>query len=200
MPNLTTIGSARVAPKSRPAGRVKVSQARAAVTRTAPGAHALRVICVDDHMVLVEGLRALFEIDGGIEIVGRLASASRLVDEVERLQPDVVILDIEMPGPDAFEMTDRMKRKFPGVRVVVLSAHIRDAFISASFRSGVCAYFAKSDELKDIVGGIYKVAQSRTGSFLLGPKVSERCRPVSNADTAVVGSRTTRRSCARERR
>src|SRR5690348_11493334 len=58
----------------------------------------IRVLCVDDHAVLVEGLKARFSIDGGIEVAGRLATAARLVEEVERLRPDVVLLDIEMPG------------------------------------------------------------------------------------------------------
>jgi DNA-binding NarL/FixJ family response regulator len=138
----------------------------------------VRVLCVDDHVVLVEGLKARFAIEGGIEIVGHLITAARLVEEVGRLRPHVVMLDIEMPGPDAFEMTDRMRRKYPEVRVIVLSAHIRDAFISASFRAGVCAYFAKSDELADIVRGIHECAGSSSGSFLLGPKVRERCRPI----------------------
>lgn len=137
----------------------------------------LRVMCVDDHVVLVEGLRALFAIDGSIEIVGRLASASRLVEEAGRLHPDVVVLDIEMPGPDAFEMADRLRRQHPDVRVLVLSAHVRDAFISSSFRAGVSAYFAKSDTLEDIVRGIHEVARGGAGAFVLGPKVRERCRP-----------------------
>lgn len=144
-----------------------------------PASHAVRVLCVDDHAVLVEGLRAQFAIDGGIEVVGRLATAARLCDEVERLRPDAVLLDIEMPGPDAFETADRLKRSHPEVRIIVLSAHIRDAFISASFSSGICAYFAKSDELEDIVGGIHEVMRDRHGSFLLGPKVRERCRPAA---------------------
>src|SRR5690349_3888626 len=91
---------------------------------------ALRVLCVDDHAVLVEGLQARFAIRGEIEVVGSLPTAERLVEEVTRLRPDVVVLDIEMPGPDAFEMTDRLKRRHPEVRVIVLSAHVRDAYIS----------------------------------------------------------------------
>ncbi|MEK6703475.1 MAG: response regulator transcription factor, partial [Planctomycetota bacterium] len=139
--------------------------------------HAIRVLCVDDHAILVEGLRAQFAINGGIEIIGRLATAARLVDEVERLRPDLVLLDIEMPGPDAFEMADRLKRAHPEIRVVMLSAHIRDAYISASFAAGVSAYFSKSDELEDIVSGIHEVMRSQTGTYLLGPKVRDRCRP-----------------------
>jgi DNA-binding NarL/FixJ family response regulator len=134
--------------------------------------------------VLVEGLKAQFAIDGGIKIVGRLPTAAGLLEEVQHLRPAVVLLDIEMPGPDAFEMADRLKRAHPSVRIIVLSAHIRDAFITASFAAGVCAYFAKSDELEDIVGGIHEVMRSRSGSFALGPKVRERCRPLSSRKSA----------------
>ncbi|MGH7132713.1 MAG: response regulator transcription factor [Phycisphaerales bacterium] len=142
--------------------------------------HAIRALCVDDHAVLVEGLKAQFAIDGGIEIVGRLATAGKLIEEVERLRPGVVLLDIEMPGPDAFEMATRLKHAHPEVRIFVLSAHIRDAFISASFSAGASAYFAKSDELEDIVRGIHEVMQVKSGTFLLGPKVRERYRPITS--------------------
>jgi len=145
-----------------------------------PATHAIRVLCVDDHAMLVEGLKAQFAIDGGIEVVGRLATAAHMIDEVQRLEPDAVLLDIEMPGPDAFETADRLKRSFPKVRVIVLSAHVRDAYISASFAAGACAYFSKADELEDIVRGIHEVISSKRGTFVLGPKVRDRCRvPVS---------------------
>jgi len=138
----------------------------------------IRVLCVDDHAILVEGLAARLAIEGGIEVVGRLASAELLVEEVDRLKPDVVILDIEMPGPDAFEMADRLKHRQRNARVMVLSAHIRDTFVSAAFRAGAAAYYSKADELSDIVRGIIEVARSRPHSFLLGPKVRARCQPV----------------------
>lgn len=157
-------------------GGGSASHAEAAISS---GLRPLRVLCVDDHVVLVEGLKARFAIDGGMQVVGCLTTAEGLAEAVERLRPDVVLLDIEMPGPDAFEMTDRVKRRHPEVRVIILSAHIRDAFISASFRVGISGYFAKSDELDDIVGGIYEVAGNKSDSFLLGPKVQERCRPVT---------------------
>ncbi len=144
--------------------------------RPPTASHAIRVLCVDDHAVLVEGLKAQFGIDGQIEVVGRLASAERLLEEVERLHPHMVLLDIEMPGPDAFEMADRLKNSHPGVRVIILTAHIRDGFISASFAAGASAYFAKSDDLEDIVAGIHEVMRSRGRTFVLGPKVRGRCR------------------------
>lgn len=147
-------------------------------SKNSTASHAIRVLCVDDHAVLVEGLKAQFAIEGKIEVIGRLNTATRLVDEARRLKPNAILLDIEMPGADAFEMADRLKRTLPEIRVIVLSAHIRDAFISASFAAGACAYFAKSDELEDIVQGILQVMQSRSNTFVLGPKVRERCCPL----------------------
>jgi len=138
----------------------------------------VRVLCVDDHAVLVEGLKAQFAIDGRIGVVGRLESAEKLLEEVSRLRPDVVLLDIEMPGPDAFEMADRLRHMHPKVRVVFLSAHIRDAYITAAYKCGAWGYFAKSDELEAIGEGVMAVARSAAGTFVLGPKVQQRCRPL----------------------
>lgn len=138
-------------------------------------------MCVDDHAVLVEGLRAQFAIDNRIGVVGRLPSAERLFEESARLKPDIVLLDIEMPGPDAFEMADRLRHMQPNARVIFLSAHVRDAFISAAYTCGAWGYFAKGDELEDIAAGVREVARSVAGTFVLGPKVRERCRPVGPA-------------------
>lgn len=158
--------------------------------RAEAASHAIRVLCVDDHAVLVQGLKAQFAITAGIEIVGRLASANGLVAEVDRLRPNVVIMDIEMPGADAFEMADRLRQAHPDVRMVVLSGHIRDSYISASYRAGASAYFAKSDELEDIVRGIYEVVCSGAAAFVLGPRVRERCSPQVVGETASNGHAT----------
>jgi DNA-binding NarL/FixJ family response regulator len=136
--------------------------------------HAIRVLCVDDHPLVVDGLRAQFEIDARIEVVGQLASATDLVQEARRLNPHAVLLDIEMPGPDAFEMADRLRHACPGVRIIVLSAYARDSYVSAAFSAGACAYFTKSDDVREIIEGIREVAGSPPGAFLLGPTLKER--------------------------
>jgi DNA-binding NarL/FixJ family response regulator len=152
---------------------------------------AIRVLCVDDHPVIHEGLRAQFEIDGGIEIVGQLALAERLVSEVARVRPHVVLLDIEMPGPDAFETAERLRDLHPEVRIIVLSAHIRDGYISAAFKSGASGYFSKADALEEIMFGIRDVAGGNQGAFVLGAKVRERCRPLHARHAAGGGRRDT---------
>ncbi len=157
---------------------------------------AVRVLCVDDHAVLLDGLAARFALEDGIELVGRLNSAARLLAECDRLRPDVVVLDIEMPGPDAFEIADRLKHKRGmGVssgqseaRVMVLSAHVRDAFISAAFKAGASAYFSKADDLADIIRGVYQVARGQLSEFVLGPKVRERCQPMAMRGSAAAGT------------
>lgn len=175
---------ARTSSDASPRG---IHQAADRTPATSPHSHVVRVLCVDDHAVLVEGLAARFALEQGLELVGRLASAERLVEECDRLKPHVVVLDIELPGPDAFEEADRLQHRQGAARVMVLSAHIRDAFISAAFRAGASAYFSKADDLADIVRGIYEVARSQPNEFLLGPKVRERCRPiVGGAQPAIV--------------
>lgn len=141
----------------------------------------VRVLCVDDHAVLVEGLKAQFAIDGRVRVVGRLGSADKLLEEVARLKPDVVLLDIEMPGPDVFEMADRMRHANPGLRFAFLSAHIRDGYLAAAYKCGAWGYFAKGDELEDIVEGIKEMARSTNGTFVMGPKVRQRCAQAGNA-------------------
>jgi DNA-binding NarL/FixJ family response regulator len=157
--------------------RRKASQNEAIRAGDDPG---IRVLCVDDHAVLVEGLRAKFAVEKRIRIVGSLESADRLLQETARLRPDIVLLDIEMPGPDVFERADRLRREFPGLRFIFLSAHIRDGYLAAAYKCGAWGYFAKGDELDDIVAGIVEVARSTAGTFVMGPKVRARCRPMTN--------------------
>lgn len=140
---------------------------------------AIRVLCVDDHAVLVEGLRAQFTIDGRLDVVGRLGTTERLLEEFTRLKPDLVLLDIEMPGPDVFETANRLRQVYPGARFVFLSAHIRDAYLTAAYKCGARGYFAKGDDPDAIVAGLIVVARSPTSTFLMGPKVRERCAPAS---------------------
>lgn len=138
----------------------------------------VRILCVDDHAFLINGLEARFELEEDLVSVGRLANAEGIVGEVKRTAADVVLLDIEMPGPDPFEAADNIRRQCPEAKTIILSAYVRDHYISAAFKAGVWGYFSKSDEVDAIVEGIRKVAR---GVFALGPKVKDRCKPVKGA-------------------
>src|SRR5262245_24949561 len=134
----------------------------------------IRILCVDDHAFLVEGLSARFALERDFELVGRLSSAENLAAEVKRTRAQIVLLDIEMPGPDPFDALAELTRQNEDVRVIILSAYIRDHYIESAYKAGAWGYFCKSDEMDDIVAGIRKVVG---GEFALGPKVQERCQP-----------------------
>ncbi len=138
----------------------------------------IRVLCVDDHSFLIEGLAARFDLESDLEFVGSLPNAERLVSEVKESRPDIVLLDIEMPGPDPFEAADDLRRQCPDVRTVFLSAYVRDHYISAAVKAGAWGYFSKSEDADTIVKGIRRVAG---GDFAFSPKVQERCRPARGA-------------------
>jgi DNA-binding NarL/FixJ family response regulator len=150
----------------------------------------VRVLAVDDHALLREGMRVQLGLDPEIDFVGALPDPSGLLDEVGRLRPDVVTLDVEMPGPEVFEAADAMRHRFPDVKFIFLSAHIRDSLLSAAYRCGASGYFAKGDDLTELAAGIKRVARAARGTFVMGPKVLAQCP----AARAVRGVRRTRRA------
>ncbi|MEE9533055.1 MAG: response regulator transcription factor [Acidimicrobiia bacterium] len=139
----------------------------------------IRILCVDDHAFLIDGLQARFALERDVECVGRRPSAKGLVAEVKRSRPDIVLMDIEMPGPDPFEVAKDLRRQCPEVRTIILSAYVRDHYIKAAFDVGCWGYLSKSDDPDEIMAGIRKAAR---GEFAFGPKVQERCRPAKGGE------------------
>jgi len=131
----------------------------------------IRILCVDDHSFLVSGLESRIALERDLEFVGSMSSAASLLSTVRELQPDVILLDIEMPGPDPFEVAHDVAKSHAKTKIIFLSAHVRDHYIRPAILAGAWAYFAKSDEPTAILDGIRKV---HTGAFAFGPKVEER--------------------------
>jgi DNA-binding NarL/FixJ family response regulator len=148
----------------------------------------VRVLCVDDHAVLIEGLKSQFNIDRQLKCVASLDSAEGLNDAVVTHHPDVVLLDIDMPGPDVFQVVDRLHRSHPETRFVFLSAHIKNNFLTEAYRCGSSGYFAKGDDLAEIVDGIKRVARCQDGTFVTGLKVRARCQPPKNRGPRASGT------------
>ncbi|MHC4407979.1 MAG: response regulator [Planctomycetota bacterium] len=130
-----------------------------------------KVLCVDDHAFLAEGLRSKISLESDMDFVGWLPDATNLVKEVEERKPDVVTLDIEMPGPDPFEALSAVTRRCPDARVIVLSAYIRDRYLDAAVESGAWGFLSKADDPDTIVQAIRRVAD---GEFAIGPSVEGR--------------------------
>jgi len=133
----------------------------------------IRVLSVDDHAFLAEGLRARLSLEPDMEFVGHVQRAEGLVDMVRKFNAQIVLLDIEMPGPDPFAATAELRRECPTVQTIILSAYVRDRYVDATVKAGAWGYLAKSDSPDSIINAIRDVA---TGKFAFGPVVLERCR------------------------
>jgi DNA-binding NarL/FixJ family response regulator len=130
-----------------------------------------RVLCVDDHAFLAEGLRSKISLEIDMLFVGWLPDATNLVKEVEDRKPDIVTLDIEMPGPDPFEALSEVTRRCPDVRVIMLSAYVRDRYLDAAVEAGAWGFLSKADDPDTIVQAIRRVS---AGDFAIGPSVEGR--------------------------
>jgi len=131
----------------------------------------IRVLCVDDHAFLAEGLRSKISLEPGMEFVGWLPDASHLVAKVKEHDAAVVTIDIEMPGPDPFEAVADVQRRCPDVRTIMLSAYVRDSYIDAAVEAGAWGYLCKSDDPDGIITAIREVVAGRVA---FGPSVHER--------------------------
>lgn len=140
--------------------------------REAVGNKTIRLFCVDDHAFLIEGLRSRFEREQGLEFLGSLPSAQGLLEAIQRDNPDVVLLDIDMPGPDPFEIAESIKAQAPRCHVVFLSAFVRHSYLDAAMKAGAWGYVSKRDAPSEIIGVI---RQAAAGKFALSPEVITHC-------------------------
>lgn len=147
----------------------------------------IRLLCVDDHRFIIEGLSARAKSEPDIEFVGTLASADELVSEVARLRPDVVLLDLDMPGCSPLDAMAESLRRAPATRFVVLTAYLRDVNLSAAIRLGAAGFFSKNDTPTAIFEGIRRAAE---GGSAFGTDVTERMQSLKGAGTdAAVSTR-----------
>lgn len=146
----------------------------------------IKVLCVDDHEFLVEGLRSRLEIEDDMEFVGRLTTAEGLIEQVRRTGADVVLVDIDMPGPDVFDSISQLHRAVPDARAVVLSAHVRDKYLNSAHRAGAWGYLSKADPPSEIIDCIRRVGG---GEHCFSSSVIKRAGSVEATEEAFAGSR-----------
>lgn len=124
----------------------------------------IRVLLVDDHKILREGLRSLLERQAGIEVVGEASDGQEALQKVEALQPDVVVMDVAMPGMDGLEATKHIKEQFPETRVLVLTQYDEQQFVMPLLRAGASGYVLKRSGRKEVLRAIRSVVKE--GAFL----------------------------------
>ena len=124
----------------------------------------IRILVVDDHAVLRDGIRALLGLHDDIEVVGEASEGKEAVGKAQELMPDVVIMDIAMPGMDGLEATRRIKKKHPKMKVLVLTQHDNKEYILSVIKAGASGYVPKRALGSELVSAIRAVQEG--DSFL----------------------------------
>ena len=129
------------------------------------------IVLAEDHAVVRQGIRALLEREPDLSVVGEAADGLEAVDLVERTQPDVLVLDLTMPGLGGLDVALRVTRRSPRTRIVILSMHAGEAFVVQALRNGAAAYVLKESSGTELVRAIREVL---TGRRYLSPPLSDR--------------------------
>ncbi|MCI0478422.1 MAG: response regulator transcription factor [Anaerolineales bacterium] len=122
----------------------------------------IRVLLVDDHAILREGLRALLSCYDDVQVVGEAKNGAVALEQVEALQPDVVIMDIAMPVMDGFESTRQIRLKYPQTRVLVLTQYEDKEYVVPLLRAGASGFVLKQALGADLINALRTVAQGET--------------------------------------
>ena len=131
----------------------------------------IRILIAEDQRIVREGLIALLEDEPEVEIVGEAADGAQALALYERLRPDVVLMDLQMPQLDGAEATRRIRGAYPEARILVLTTYATDEFIFTALRAGARGYLLKDASADELLAAIRAVQQGRTW---LAPAVAER--------------------------
>jgi DNA-binding NarL/FixJ family response regulator len=131
---------------------------------------ALRVVIADDQGIVRGGLRMILEA-AGMEVVGEAADGRQAIDLVARVRPDVVLMDIRMPGVDGITATQQITRDRPMVKVLILTTYGADEYVYDALRAGAAGFLLKMDSPPRLVDAVRVVA---AGEALLAPEITRR--------------------------
>lgn len=116
----------------------------------------IRVLLVDDYEVVLLGLRRMLELDGRIKVVGEASNGEEAIAKAATLQPDVVTMDLKMPGMDGITATRRLKQEMPNVHVLAMTMY-GDDLIQEAIEAGVSGYILKETDCEQIIQAIHQI-------------------------------------------
>jgi DNA-binding NarL/FixJ family response regulator len=129
------------------------------------------IVLADDHQMVREGLRALLDAEPDCQVVGEAADGLATLELVERLTPDIVVVDVLMPGMNGLEAARQITQRSPRTQIVILSMHANEAYVSEALRAGAEAYVLKDASSEELVRAVRQVSAGRR---YLSPPLSER--------------------------
>jgi DNA-binding NarL/FixJ family response regulator len=122
----------------------------------------IRVLIVDDHAVLRQALRLLLEAEPEVEVVGDAANGREALGACEKLLPDVVLMDMVMPGLNGLEATRQIRKRLPKTKVLILTGYMEDEQILGALQAGAAGYVVKKSDVKELLLGIQAVHRGNT--------------------------------------
>ncbi|MGW1997116.1 response regulator [Embleya sp. NPDC001921] len=153
----------------------------------------IRLLIADDHPVVREGLAGMLAAESDFEVVGSVEDGARAVDRAAELRPDVVLMDLRMPGIDGVAATRRIVRELPGVHVLILTTYDTDADIVRAVEAGATGYLLKDTPRVELAAAVRAAARGET---VLAPPVAAKLvtrlkapvrDPLSPRETQVLG-------------
>jgi len=132
---------------------------------------AIRILLVDDQRLMREGLHILLELEPGLKIVGEADNGEAALNAYEQLQPDVVLMDVRMPGMDGVEATWRLRERWPRARIIILTTFDDDEYVFEGLRAGALGYLLKDVSGQELAHAVRTVA---AGGALIQPSVAAK--------------------------
>lgn len=131
----------------------------------------LTVLLADDHTIVRQGIAKILDSEPGLKVIGEASNGREVVQMVEELSPDVVLMDIAMPQLSGIEATRQIKKIRPRTKIIILSMHSNERFISEALHLGASGYLLKNSTATDIVQA---VRAARDGDTFLSPAISRQ--------------------------
>lgn len=131
----------------------------------------IRLMLVDDHAVLRDGLKNILDLEEDIEVVGEAVSGDDAISAAEILLPDVILMDINIPGKNGIEVTGIIKKAYPSVKVLMLTMFDHDEYFMAAIREGADGYLLKDAPSQNVIDAIRSVAK---GYSVIHPSMTKK--------------------------
>jgi DNA-binding NarL/FixJ family response regulator len=130
---------------------------------------ALKVLLADDHRVIREGLKMLLNSYDGVEVVGEADNGRKVIAMLQKIVPDVIVMDVSMPELNGIDATIRIRKEYPSVKILALSMHTDRRFIEGMLKAGASGYLVKDCAATELFSAIEMVAD---GDIYLSPKIA----------------------------